>query len=539
MDRTEIEREFPSLPVRSVSDEWLGRKNGIAGYNRMMLSAEFYETYRAYEYILICHADAWVFRNDLSAWCRRGFDCVAAPWVRRGIYDLPLLKQYLRYRLRRSMESGRLIRQSLYGKVGNGAFHSAASSASARPAKKYRTEIERFCADDTHLGKRRRLLGGRSRRLPLPPRSGRRSGSLSTPIPATATVCAAERSRWGATPGRNPACGVSGAASFRSDAKRRPHGTGGMPRAGPATTEAAGKHRPAKGRTVRSGKEAPRPQRARSGKAGRGAARSPGGGIRLPRKFPRRNPRPNVLFSEEKRTFAPAMIRGALFDMDGVLVDNTPVHVEAFARFCERYGVTDWRGKLAASYGMGNDDILRRLLPRSSSASAASSRSPPRRSASTAKSRTVHTARGGKLRELLKRLCARRARPSPWSSSGPIENVRFVLDRCGIAKYFGFIVSGDRVRHCKPDPEIYLAAAAGLGLPRPPRCTWSSKDAPAGIESARRAGAGRIVALTTTLPGRAAGRHRRRPHRSRLHPESKTSTKSLVTCFADWHPSHC
>ena len=57
------------------------------------------------------------------------------------------------------------------------------------------------------------------------------------------------------------------------------------------------------------------------------------------------------------------MIRGALFDMDGVLVDNTPVHVEAFARFCERYGVTDWRGKLAASYGMGNDDILRRLLP--------------------------------------------------------------------------------------------------------------------------------------------------------------------------------
>ena len=49
--------------------------------------------------------------------------------------------------------------------------------------------------------------------------------------------------------------------------------------------------------------------------------------------------------------------------MDGVLVDNTPVHVEAFARFCERYGVTDWRGKLAASYGMGNDDILRRLLP--------------------------------------------------------------------------------------------------------------------------------------------------------------------------------
>ena len=152
MDRTEIEREFPSLHVRSVSDEWLGRKNGIAGYNRMMLSAEFYETYRAYEYILICHADAWVFRNDLSAWCRRGFDCVAAPWVRRGIYDLPLLKQYLRYRLRRSMESGRLIRQSLYGKVGNGGFSLRRVERFREACEKYRTEIERFCADDTHLG---------------------------------------------------------------------------------------------------------------------------------------------------------------------------------------------------------------------------------------------------------------------------------------------------------------------------------------------------------------------------------------------------
>ena len=80
MDRTEIEREFPSLPVRSVSDEWLGRKNGIAGYNRMMLSAEFYETYRAYEYILICHADAWVFRKT----CRHGAAAVSTAWPPPG-----------------------------------------------------------------------------------------------------------------------------------------------------------------------------------------------------------------------------------------------------------------------------------------------------------------------------------------------------------------------------------------------------------------------------------------------------------------------
>ena len=30
------------LETRAVGDEWLGRRNGIAGYNRMMLSEEFY-----------------------------------------------------------------------------------------------------------------------------------------------------------------------------------------------------------------------------------------------------------------------------------------------------------------------------------------------------------------------------------------------------------------------------------------------------------------------------------------------------------------
>ena len=40
------------------------------------------------------------------------------------------------------------------------------------------------------------------------------------------------------------------------------------------------------------------------------------------------------------------MIKGAIFDMDGTLVDNTPVHIRAFEIFCERYGIRDWKEKL-------------------------------------------------------------------------------------------------------------------------------------------------------------------------------------------------
>lgn len=66
-----------------MSDEWLGHKNGIAGYNRMMLSAGFYSCSAITNISLICHTDAWIFRDELADWCRRGYDCVAAPWVRR------------------------------------------------------------------------------------------------------------------------------------------------------------------------------------------------------------------------------------------------------------------------------------------------------------------------------------------------------------------------------------------------------------------------------------------------------------------------
>lgn len=47
------------------------------------------------------------------------------------------------------------------------------------------------------------------------------------------------------------------------------------------------------------------------------------------------------------------MKKAAIFDMDGTLVANSPVHIRAFEIFCARYGVTDWREKLANGFGMG------------------------------------------------------------------------------------------------------------------------------------------------------------------------------------------
>ncbi len=52
-----------------------------------------------------------------------------------------------------------------------------------------------------------------------------------------------------------------------------------------------------------------------------------------------------------------------IVDMDGTLVDNTLAHMRAFEIFCARYGVTGWKEKLSQAFGMGNDDIMRLIMP--------------------------------------------------------------------------------------------------------------------------------------------------------------------------------
>ena len=190
------------------------------------------------------------------------------------------------------------------------------------------------------------------------------------------------------------------------------------------------------------------------------------------------------------------MLEGILFDMDGVLVNNTQAHVRAFAIFCERHGVTGWRDKLATAYGMGNDDIMRRILPPELIREQGMQQLGAEKEAIYRAIYAPEIRPVAGLTELLHALRTRGLRCAV-GSSGPKANVDFVLEACGIADCFDACICGDRVSRCKPDPEIYLKAAAALGLP-PSRCLVF-EDAPAGIESARRAGAGCVVALVTSL----------------------------------------
>ncbi len=138
----------PALEVVRVSPEWLGR-NGIAGYNRMMLSKEFYQLFSETEYILICQTDAWIFEDRLTEWCQGGYDYVGAPWPKRKIYDLLPVCLYLK--LRKALLGRRrpLMRQDYFNRVGNGGLSLRRIEAFLLAADRYQQEITHF---KTHTG---------------------------------------------------------------------------------------------------------------------------------------------------------------------------------------------------------------------------------------------------------------------------------------------------------------------------------------------------------------------------------------------------
>lgn len=125
-----------------ISIEYFDEKYfiGIDGYNKLMLSLEFYERFLDYEYILIHQLDCFVFEDELTKWVAKGYDYIGAPWINNDRRTWWTLKSKLRYTLKRFYR--RYTKQpndvtTIYYKVGNGGF-------SLRKVQKFCAIIKKF-----------------------------------------------------------------------------------------------------------------------------------------------------------------------------------------------------------------------------------------------------------------------------------------------------------------------------------------------------------------------------------------------------------
>lgn len=180
------------------------------------------------------------------------------------------------------------------------------------------------------------------------------------------------------------------------------------------------------------------------------------------------------------------MLKGVLFDFDGVVVQSEKLHKRTFLELLKPYGVeiseerwySEFAGTgskhifevLTAEYGIKEDvDVL--VVRR--------------------KKNYEDAVRNGELKEtpgieeFLRKLKQKKMKTAIVSGSHR-SNVQAALDFFHLAKYFDLIVAGDELEKRKPDPEPYLYAARKLGL-KPEEC-MVLEDSLAGAKSAMTAG---------------------------------------------------
>jgi beta-phosphoglucomutase-like phosphatase (HAD superfamily) len=90
----------------------------------------------------------------------------------------------------------------------------------------------------------------------------------------------------------------------------------------------------------------------------------------------------------------------------------------------------------------------------------------------------------------------RRALPWAVATSTPRPVAEIILGKLGLVGRYGALAAGDEVAHGKPAPDIFLLAAARLGVV--PAACLALEDSAAGCAAAAAAGM-RVVAVPTEL----------------------------------------
>ena len=183
-----------------------------------------------------------------------------------------------------------------------------------------------------------------------------------------------------------------------------------------------------------------------------------------------------------------------IFDMDGTLINNTPYHFKSWQAFFKNHDLgeiaeTTYRNEIS---GTPIFDTLRRIFGPDTDAETLSSLRDEKEEYYR-ELYAPHLAPVNGLEAFLADLKNAGVKMA-IASSATVPDIDFVLGGVPIRHYFDVIIDGSQVNKGKPNPDIFLKAAAALNTP-PEDCVVF-EDSLAGITAANAAGT-KVAGITT------------------------------------------
>ncbi len=180
-------------------------------------------------------------------------------------------------------------------------------------------------------------------------------------------------------------------------------------------------------------------------------------------------------------------MKAIIFDLDGVLCHTDKLHYKAWKQIADQYGIYFDETINNRLRGVSRMDSLAIILERYTG------------DVATLDREAMAAAKNDYYRELLKTMSpadvapevlqtlhALRAKGLKLAVGSSSKNTDFILSQIGLDGFFDAVSDGNGLQHSKPNPEVFLRAAALLGV-APADC-FVVEDAEAGLQAARRGG---------------------------------------------------
>jgi len=184
-----------------------------------------------------------------------------------------------------------------------------------------------------------------------------------------------------------------------------------------------------------------------------------------------------------------------LFDLNGTMIDDMTYHLQVWYDILNedlKAGLTREEVK-HQMYGK-NHELLDRVFGKGKFSAEEVSNVSRKKEERYQEIYKAHLTLLPGLHELLVKAESKNIAMAIGSAAIPF-NIDFVLDNLSIRKYFKTIVSADDVVESKPHPEVFLKAAAQLGV-QPSSCIVF-EDVPKGAEAAQNAGMKAVIITST------------------------------------------